>query len=116
MAKQLVEDSIWSQRLTAADKYYKEWETLFKCEILDKYYEGFQWKSQSELKYNPYTINKIYETIQIKISSFIPTFPKFTVSSKPSNEDQLEAASASANLKSDLLLSLMHISEPTRPY
>jgi hypothetical protein len=103
MAKQLVEDSIWSQRLTAADKYYKEWEGLFKCEILDKYYEGFQWKSQSELKYNPYTINKIYETIQIKISSFIPTFPKFTVSSKPSNEDQLEAASASANLKSDLL-------------
>ena len=66
MAKQLVEDSIWSQRLTAADKYYKEWEGLFKCEILDKYYEGFQWKSQSELKYNPYTINKIYETIQIK--------------------------------------------------
>jgi len=103
MAKQLVEDSIWSQRLTAADKYYKEWETLFKCEILDKYYEGFQWKSQSGLGYNPYTINKVYETIQIKISSFIPTFPKFTVSSKPSNEDQLEAASASANLKSDLL-------------
>jgi hypothetical protein len=103
MAKQIVEDSIWSQRLDAANKYYKEWETLFKCDILDKYYEGFQWKSQSELAYNPYTINKIYETIQIKIASFIPTFPRFTVTSKPSNEDLLEAASASANLKSDLL-------------
>ncbi len=101
--KQLVEDSIWSQRLDAADKYYKSWETLFKCEILDKYYEGFQWKSQGEIAYNPYTINKVYETIQIKISSFIPTFPKFTVESKPANENQLESASASANLKSDLL-------------
>ena len=101
--KQIVEDSIWSERLVAADKYYKEWETLFKCDILDKYYEGFQWKSQSELHYNPYTINKVYETIQIKIASFIPTFPRYTVSSKPSNENQLESAAASANLKSDLL-------------
>ena len=101
--KQIVEDSIWQERLTAADKYYKEWEGLFKCDILDKYYEGFQWKSQSELSYNPYTINKVYETIQIKIASFIPTFPKFTVSSRPANEDQLEAASASSNLKADVL-------------
>jgi hypothetical protein len=101
--KQIIDDTIWSDRITAADKYYKEWETLFKCQILDKYYEGFQWKSQSELAYNPYTINKVYETIQIKIASFIPTFPKFTVGSKPQNEDQLEGASASANLKSDLL-------------
>ncbi len=101
--KQIVDDSIWSQRLDAANKYYKQWETLFKCDILDKYYEGFQWKSQAELHYNPYTINKIYETIQIKIASFIPTFPRFTVSSRPSNENELESAAASANLKSDLL-------------
>jgi len=103
MPKQLVEDSIWSERLKDADSYYKQWETLFKCDILDKYYEGFQWKSQAELAYNPYTINKIYETIQIKIASFIPTFPKYQVSSRPANENQLEAAAASANVKSDLL-------------
>jgi hypothetical protein len=101
--KQLVDDSIWSQEIKIADRYYKEWETLFKCDILDKYYEGFQWKSQSELAYNPYTINKFYETIQIKIASFIPTFPKYVVESRPANEDVMENAQASANLKSDLL-------------
>jgi hypothetical protein len=101
MPKQIIEDSIWKERLDAADKYYKEWETTFKCDILDKYYEGFQWKHVSG--YSPYTINKVYETIQIKIATFIPTFPKYDVSSKPSNEDQLEAAAASANLKGDLL-------------
>jgi hypothetical protein len=103
VAKQIIDDRIWAGRIPAADKYYADWEKLFRCDILDKYYEGFQWKSQTELAYNPYTINKIYETIQIKIASFIPTFPKYLVSSKPANEDSLEAASASANLKGDLL-------------
>ncbi len=103
MPKQIIQDEIWQNRLIAAEKYYLEWEKLFRCDILDKYYEGFQWKSQAELNYNPYTINKIYETIQIKIATYIPTFPKYLVTSKPSNEDSLEAASASANLKGDLL-------------
>lgn len=111
MAKQLIDDNIWQDRLNAATAYYEEWEKYFKCDILDKYYEGFQWKSQSELAYNPYVINKIYETIQIKIASFVPTFPKYVVSSKPSNEDQLELASASANIKGDLLNSI--IQEPS---
>ena len=83
MPKQLIDDNIWQDRLNAATAYYEEWEKYFKCDILDKYYEGFQWKSQAELAYNPYVINKIYETIQIKIASFVPTFPKYVVSSKP---------------------------------
>ncbi len=108
MPKQLVDDGIWQERISAADLYYKEWESMFKCDILDKYYEGFQWKSQAELGYSPYVINKIYETIQIKCASFIPTFPKFTVGSKPQNEDQLEAAASSANLKEDLLNTIIN--------
>ncbi len=101
MTKQIIDDSIWKDRLPAADEYYKEWETLFKCDILDKYYEGFQWRDTAG--YRPYVINKIFETIQIKIATFIPTFPVYNVTSKPSNEDMLEAAGASANLKGSLL-------------
>ena len=108
MPKQMVEEGIWQERLSAANLYYQEWEHMFKCDILDKYYEGFQWKSQAELAYTPYVINKIYETIQIKCASFIPTFPKFTVSSKPQNEDSLEAASVSSNLKEDLLNTIIN--------
>jgi hypothetical protein len=103
VAKQIVADSLWSDRLKTADLYYKEWETLFKCKILDKYYEGLQWRSQKELGYNPYVINKIYETIQIKIANFIPTFPVFNVASRVGNEDDIKAAATSAQLKEDLL-------------
>lgn len=111
MTKQLIDDSIWQDRLIGADKYYQDWEHYFKCDILDHYYEGKQWKSQSELAYNPYVINKMYETIQIKIASFIPTFPRFVVSSRPSNEGDLESAAASADMKGDLLNTI--IQEPS---
>ncbi len=104
---QLIDDSVWSDRIKTADTYYKTWEALFKCDILDKYYEGIQWKGQLTLNYNPYVINKIYETIQIKIANFIPTFPKFVVSSRVGNEDDLEAASHSAQLKEDVLNTLI---------
>ena len=103
MPKQITEDSIWQRRLAAAESYYVEWEKMFRCDILDKYYEGFQWKSQQELSYNPYVINKIYETIQIKLSEFIPTFPQYIVSTRPAAETDMEPAAASSNLKSDLL-------------
>lgn len=102
--KQVIQDNIWRDRLDGADKYYNSWAKLFKCDILDKYYEGLQWKSQRELGYNPYVINKIYETIQIKIAEFIPTFPKYTVSARPANaEYDFESAIASAQLKEDIL-------------
>src|SRR5260221_1437910 len=107
MPKQLIDDQIWSDRLKVANRYYEQWEARFKCDILDKYYEGLQWKSQLELSYDPYTINKVYETIQIKIAEYIPTFPKYLVMSRAGNEDDMEAASSSAHLKQDLLNTLV---------
>src|ERR1041385_2551836 len=94
--RQLVDDSIWQDRLKMADMYYKHWETKYKCNILEQYYNGFQWKSQGSLNYNPYTINKILETIQIKIAQFIPTYIVFTVSSKTGSADELHTAAPAA--------------------
>lgn len=103
MPKQLIMDNIWGKRLDLANKYYEGWEHLFKCDILNRYYEGEQWKSQRQLGYNPYVINKYYETIQIKIANFIPTFPQFNVASRVGNEDDIATAAKSAQLKEDLL-------------
>lgn len=103
MSKQIIQDAIWHDRFVAAERYYKEWETRFLCNILDQYYEGFQWKSQDQMWIKPYVINKVYETIQIKIAQFIPTFPQFMVSSRVGNEDDLAKAASSAQLKEDLL-------------
>lgn len=101
LSKQIIDDQIWSERLDEAESYYKHWEELFDCDLLDSYYEGRQWEDSEE--YKPYTINKFLETIQIKIANYVPTFPKFLVSSKPAFEADLEAASTSAHLKGDLL-------------
>jgi hypothetical protein len=102
--KQLVEDSVWQDRLHSSNLYYQAWEKLFKCKILEKYYEGIQWKSQKELGYNPYVFNKISSTIQFKLAEFLPTFPKFQITSVPSAEEwDLESAAASATLKESTL-------------
>lgn len=106
MAQQIIDDSIWKERIPAAVRYKKKWETLFKCEHLENYYEGRQWKDAGD--YNPYVINKFFETIQIKIAKFIPTFPVFNVTAKPANSDyNLEFASTSSQLKQDVLNSIV---------
>ena len=61
--KQIIDDNIWMDRINSADRYYKQWEALFKCKILEQYYEGVMWKSQRELGYNPYVINKFFDNI-----------------------------------------------------
>ena len=104
MPKQLIQDNVWSDRIKQSDRYYKAWEGLFKCRILEQYYEGIMWKSQRELGYNPYVINKFFENMAIKIAEFMPTIPIFQVSPKPvSASYDLETAASSAQLKEDTL-------------
>ena len=104
MAKQVINDNIWRERLAGMNRAYESWEKRFYCDITEKYYEGEQWKSQFELGSRPYVINKFYENIQIKISEFIPTFPEFLVSAEPASEQfDLESAAKSSNLKQDVL-------------
>ena len=106
--KQIVQDNIWKDRISSANRYYDQWAHLFKCDALDQYYEGFQWKSQKNLDFEPYTINKFFETIQIKVAEFVPTFIKFLVSARPaSSQYDLESAAQSAQLKEDTLNTLV---------
>lgn len=103
MPKQLIDDRLWVDRIASANVYYNKWKGLYKCDILEDYYEGRQWKYLDEM-YTPYTINKVYETIQIKLDSFIPEFPQFLVAPRPGNAQfDLETAGESANLKQDIL-------------
>jgi len=105
--KQVVDDQIWSSRISSANKYHNSWETLFKCKILEDYYEGRQWANVTD-GYSPYTINKFFETIEIKIAEFIPTFPKYQISAREANsDDDLESAGSAATLKQDVLNSII---------
>lgn len=108
MPKQIILDKTWETHINIANRYYNEWDKLFKCDVLEKFYEGRQWPQMRQLNYDPYTINKVYEAIQIKIANYVPTFPKYLVSSKPANfEYNIEDAINSATLKQDTLNSLI---------
>lgn len=104
-SKQIVtDDKLWKPRIDGSNKYYDKWANLFKCNTLEKYYEGFQWRGQVDNEYRAYVINNIYEIVQLKLDEFIPQFPQFTVSPKPGNADfDLETAALSAQLKQDVL-------------
>lgn len=101
--KQVVDDQLWGDRINSANRYHDAWEKLFKCKILEDYYEGRQWANVTE-GYSPYTINKFFETIEIKIAEFIPTFPKYQISAREANSaDDLESAAGASTLKQDVL-------------
>lgn len=108
MPKQIIEDTVWEERISESNKYYTEWENLFMCNILEKYYEGHQYKDQRALVDKPYVINKVFETIEIKLAQFIPTLPRFQVVPKAqSMQFDIEEAINSATLKQDVLNTLI---------
>lgn len=113
MQKQVIANEIWAGRIPAAEAYKKKYEGLFFCDMLEDYYEGRQWDVQNP--FEKYTVNKVYETVQIKLDQFIPTFPKFLISARAGNSDyNLELAGLSANLKQDVVNTI--ISDPNQNY
>ncbi len=102
----IIDDQVWIDRIDSGNIYYKKWDEKFECSTLEKYYEGFQWKGQKPSD-DRYVINKIFETVQIKLDSFIPAQLKFLVSAAAQSMDyDIETATHSANLKEDTLNTL----------
>lgn len=101
----------WLARIENATKYKRAWETTYKCERLYDYYKGFQWK-QRHLHvggYNPYTLNLVFSTIEIKCANILFKRPSFIVAPKPGNADwNQEFAIQSAQIKQDVLNTLVN--------
>lgn len=97
----------WSQRIHNANKYYTEWETSFKCEILENYWKAQQWKGRRDfitVNYNPYTLNLFYATIKEKLANLIFQKPAYLVNPRPGNSAyNMDFAAQSAELKQDVL-------------
>lgn len=106
MAKRY-DNSPWPIRLVAAHKQFGEWHSRFKCDTLEDYYEGFQWRVKANLAnygYNPYTLNLYYSTIKIKLANFLFQRPKYIITPKPGNSDWApDLAISSALTKQDTL-------------
>jgi len=76
----------WSLRVHNANEFYKKWSAKFKCQTLEDYYEGNQWKGRRDyitVNYNPYTVNMVYSTIKNKQSTLLFQKPKFNLEAAP---------------------------------
>lgn len=98
-------ESPWQAKIRNATRYRQEFEQRFKCKTNVDYYEGFQWKNLGiNDQYRPYTLNLVFSTISIKLSSLIFQNPQALITPRPgsSNYNYLEAID-SALLKQDTL-------------
>ena len=96
----------WTNKFDRANRYFEEWSSLFKCERLYEYYEGFQWKGQNSVAFGsrPYVINLIYATIENKLANMLLNYPEFDVTAKPQFEDwDQDSAYGLAEIKGDAL-------------
>lgn len=103
--------NFWSQRIFNANKFYTEWETSFKCQILENYWKNQQWKGRRDyitVNYNPYTLNLFYSTIKTKLAGFIFQKPAYLIAPRPGNSAyNMDFAAQSAELKQDVLNSIV---------
>lgn len=99
--------TLWAQRISAAQRYHKRWKNKYKCDQLEKYYKGDQWKGKKDffsINYNPYTLNLFYSTIKIKMASNLFQRPSFVISPRAANDNfDLDTAVISATTKQDVL-------------
>lgn len=85
--------SPWTNRIKNANDYYNTWANRFRCETLENYYEGFQWRlANGQLPEGlgirrPYTVNLVYATIRRKIANITYSYPEFYLDPIPGSMD-----------------------------
>lgn len=99
--------SNWTEKIQTSIKLRREWESRFKCQKLEEYYYGFQWKNKNRLDpvpYQPYQINLFDSTIKIKLAGMLFQKPSFVLSPKPGVSGwDMESAIRSSQIKQDTL-------------
>jgi hypothetical protein len=97
--------SRWLGRVSKANKYYKSWSDRFKCNELEEYYYGFQHGDiRTQGGYEPYVINFVFSTIEVKKPTLLFQNVGFRVKPKPANaEFDFMAAAERARNREDAL-------------
>jgi hypothetical protein len=80
------ESIAWEQNILAAEEHYKLWSTKYKCNSLENLYQGKHYKNTTD-NYEGYTLNLVYATIKLKLSSLLLHNPSFKLSPRPSRMD-----------------------------
>lgn len=102
----------WQLRVSNANEFYKKWSAKFKCQTLEDYYEGNQWKGRRDyitVNYNPYTLNMVYSTIKNKQANLLFQKPTFNLEPTPGSTSTWDAdiASQATEIKAACLNTLV---------
>lgn len=94
----------WMERVKKANVYYEQWEQRSKSQTMEQYYECEQWEGTGT-NYEPYVINLVFATIEIKLPTLLFSNPIFHVKPKPfgSYQYDIDTAVKKALLKEDVL-------------
>jgi len=96
-------NTFWKNSISRANKYYEAWETMWSCDILEKYYKGKQTVTPIRGA-KPYQVNLVYSTIKTKSANILLSYPQYKLTPRPGNADwNQEFAMKSAQLKEDVL-------------
>lgn len=96
--------SPWALRIKAAQRQKENWVNLFRCDVLQKYYEGFQWNIGYNNFYKPYVLNVIYSTLKLKLANILNQNPQYIIDPQPNYMDwDMDTALTTALMKQDAL-------------
>jgi hypothetical protein len=95
----------WLQRLESANKAYEAWAKKFSVNLLQEYWEGFQWQGLTEAEAEKkYVINLVYGSIETTLPSLLFFRPKYKVNPKPSRlDDAMTTAEEQAQVCQDAI-------------
>ena len=104
-----MKESVWTQRIHAANQRHTEWDAKYRCALMEDYYRGFQWSSnQINVDHVPYTLNMINSTIKLKLANFLVYSPRVIIAPRPGDAAfNLETAIQSAQVKEAFINTLL---------
>ncbi len=70
----------WRTKIEQSESLFKRWLEKYRPDLLEKYYEGFQYANMED---GPYVFNLFYSTIETKMPILIFDNPKFTIEPRP---------------------------------
>jgi hypothetical protein len=99
------ENKVWLTKITNANKYCKQWTERFKCNKIEEYIEGYQWRNIVDIPYyRPYVVNLIYAELKKKLANILYQNIEYNLTPRPGNYgNNPEFAMQSAGTKQDFL-------------
>jgi hypothetical protein len=80
----------WFERITPAEKARDAWATKFQTDLLERYWEGFQWGAMpAEDSERKYTINMVYAAMEAAKPSLLFRTPTVKMTPRPTKADDL---------------------------